>query len=36
MIVLTQQEPLTSVIDAYKAFDTRQPGWVKVELKPSA
>jgi threonine dehydrogenase-like Zn-dependent dehydrogenase len=34
--VLTQQEPLTSVIDAYKAFDTRQSGWVKVELKPSA
>lgn len=24
--VLTQVEPLTSVIDAYKAFDTRQPG----------
>lgn len=30
--VLTQVEPLTSVIDAYKAFDTRQPGWIKVEL----
>jgi len=25
---------MTSVIDAYKAFDTRQPGWVKVELVP--
>ncbi len=34
--VLTQVEPLTSVIDAYKAFDTRQPGWVKVELVPGA
>lgn len=32
--VLTQVEPLTSVLDAYKAFDTRQPGWVKVELLP--
>jgi threonine dehydrogenase-like Zn-dependent dehydrogenase len=34
--VLTQCEPLTNVLDAYKAFDTRQPGWVKVELKPGA
>ena len=33
--VLTQVEPLTDVIEAYKAFDTRQPGWVKVELKPA-
>ncbi len=32
--ILTQVEPLTSVIDAYKAFDTRQPGWIKVELVP--
>jgi threonine dehydrogenase-like Zn-dependent dehydrogenase len=32
--ILTQQEPLTSAIDAYKAFDERQPGWIKVELKP--
>ncbi len=32
--VLTQVEPLISVIDAYKAFDKRQPGWVKVELVP--
>lgn len=34
--VLTQVEPLTSVLDAYKAFDTRQPGWIKVELLPGA
>ena len=34
--VLTQVEPLTSAIDAYKAFDRRQPGWIKVELKPDA
>jgi len=32
--ILTQAEPLTSAIDAYKAFDTRQPGWIKVELQP--
>jgi threonine dehydrogenase-like Zn-dependent dehydrogenase len=30
--VLTQHEPFTSVIEAYAAFDQRQPGWVKVEL----
>jgi len=23
------------VIDAYKAFDERQPGWMKVELEPA-
>jgi threonine dehydrogenase-like Zn-dependent dehydrogenase len=34
--ILTQVEPMTSVLDAYKAFDTRQPGWVKVKLEPSA
>ncbi len=32
--ILTQREPLTSAIDAYKAFDKRQPGWIKVELVP--
>jgi threonine dehydrogenase-like Zn-dependent dehydrogenase len=32
--ILTQAEPLTSAIEAYKAFDTRQPGWIKVELQP--
>jgi threonine dehydrogenase-like Zn-dependent dehydrogenase len=34
--VLTQTEPMTAVIDAYKAFDQRQPGWIKVKLEPSA
>jgi threonine dehydrogenase-like Zn-dependent dehydrogenase len=34
--ILTQREPLTDVVAAYKAFDTRQPGWVKVELVPAA
>jgi threonine dehydrogenase-like Zn-dependent dehydrogenase len=33
--ILTQREPMTSVIDAYKAFDKRQPGWIKVKLEPS-
>ena len=25
---------MQSAIDAYKTFDERQPGWIKVELKP--
>lgn len=33
--VLTQVEPISSVIDAYKSFDKRQPGWIKVKLEPS-
>lgn len=33
--VLTQHEPLTDALSAYQAFDTRQPGWVKVELMPT-
>ena len=35
-MILSQREPLSSAIDAYKAFDTRQPGWMKVELVPAA
>ena len=31
--ILSHVEPLTSVIDAYKAFDSRQAGWMKVELE---
>jgi threonine dehydrogenase-like Zn-dependent dehydrogenase len=34
--VLSQVEPLASAIDAYEAFDRRQPGWMKVELQPGA
>lgn len=34
--VLTQREPMTSVLEAYKAFDKRQPGWIKVKLEPEA
>jgi threonine dehydrogenase-like Zn-dependent dehydrogenase len=32
--ILTQVEPLMSAIEAYKVFDLRQPGWIKVELQP--
>jgi threonine dehydrogenase-like Zn-dependent dehydrogenase len=32
--VLTKREPLTAALDAFKAFDQRQPGWMKVELVP--
>jgi threonine dehydrogenase-like Zn-dependent dehydrogenase len=34
--VLTQDEPLVSVIDAYASFDQRAAGWTKVVLEPSA
>jgi threonine dehydrogenase-like Zn-dependent dehydrogenase len=27
---------MESVIEAYKAFDKRMPGWIKVEVKPAA
>ncbi len=32
--VLTEELAFTDVIDAYKRFDTRQPGWVKVAVEP--
>jgi threonine dehydrogenase-like Zn-dependent dehydrogenase len=34
--VLTQIEGVSSSIEAYEAFDRREPGWVKVELEPTA
>jgi threonine dehydrogenase-like Zn-dependent dehydrogenase len=34
--VLTQHDHITSAIDAYKAFDKREDGWVKVMLEPQA
>ena len=34
--ILTQTEPLADTIEAYKAFDRRESGWIKVELKPNA
>ncbi|MNP27329.1 hypothetical protein D3C76_1202300 [compost metagenome] len=33
--VLTQVEPLSDVVSAYKSFDKRQPGWIKTELLPA-
>lgn len=33
--ILTQAQPLTSAIEAYAAFDRREPGWVKVKLVPA-
>ena len=34
--VLTRVEPMADAIEAYRAFDRRKAGWVKVELKPVA
>ncbi|MFC3833729.1 MULTISPECIES: zinc-dependent alcohol dehydrogenase [Deinococcus] len=34
--VITQHEHMDSAIEAYEAFDQRQPGWIKVELQPQA
>lgn len=33
-LILTQREPLTNVLEAYKQFDVREAGWIKVALKP--
>jgi threonine dehydrogenase-like Zn-dependent dehydrogenase len=30
--IITQHEGMEAAIDAYKAFDERRPGWLKVEL----
>ena len=34
--ILTQIGPLTSALDAYKNFDKRREGWIKVMLEPIA
>ncbi|CAM2159174.1 protein of unknown function (plasmid) [Pararobbsia alpina] len=34
LAVLSKREPLTDVISAYKTFDLREPGWMKVALSP--
>lgn len=31
--ILTQVEPMNDAIEAFKAFDRRERGWIKVELK---
>lgn len=33
--ILTQRQPMTSALEAYKTFAQHRPGWVKVELEPS-
>jgi threonine dehydrogenase-like Zn-dependent dehydrogenase len=32
--ILSHVEPMTNALDAYRNFDARKPGWVKVELEP--
>ncbi|MDN5750387.1 MAG: alcohol dehydrogenase catalytic domain-containing protein [Pseudonocardia sp.] len=32
-VILTEQEPMTDVIDAYRVFDEQGPGWIKVALE---
>jgi len=32
--MLSQVQPMVSAIEAYRAFDARKPGWLKVELEP--
>lgn len=34
--LVTQRQAFGTVTDADKAFGTRQPGWIKVELKLAA
>lgn len=35
-VVIPLHHRLTDAITAYKQFHQRKPGWVKVELEPSA
>jgi len=32
--ILSHVQPLTSALEAYRSFDARKPGWMKVELEP--
>ncbi|HWV37372.1 MAG TPA: zinc-dependent alcohol dehydrogenase [Vulgatibacter sp.] len=32
--ILSQRKPFTDVLDAYRAFDKREPAWLKVGLYP--
>ncbi len=36
LTVLTEVKPMSDALDAYKAFDRREAGWIKVELEPAA
>jgi threonine dehydrogenase-like Zn-dependent dehydrogenase len=33
--ILTNDEDLSSAIDAYESFDKREEGWIKVKLTPN-
>jgi threonine dehydrogenase-like Zn-dependent dehydrogenase len=33
--LLTQTEPMTDVVEAYRELDRREPGWLKVALTPA-
>lgn len=33
--IITRQESMMHALDAYKEFDQRKEGWIKVELKPA-
>ena len=34
-VLREEVEPLSSAVEAYKAFDLRKPGWIKVKLEPA-
>jgi threonine dehydrogenase-like Zn-dependent dehydrogenase len=35
-VVLSELQGVTDAVEAYRAFDERRPGWLKVELEPTA
>ncbi len=35
-VVLSHVEPMRDAIEAYRQFDLRRPGWIKVELQPGS
>lgn len=34
--ITSQVEPMTDVVEAYRQFDLRRPGWIKVQLSTGA
>ena len=32
--IITQEQPMVSVIDAYRMFAAKKAGWMKVALRP--
>lgn len=35
LAILTERKPISDALDAYRAFDRRESGWIKVELEPA-